>query len=135
MAEACPGSTNHHWKISRHGTSATKPIQPPRRAGKRAGEKTTGGILGRRTTSSSDGQNFRTGSSGRYAGRLTRNTGRSLDVSFTPIFRTIQPVLHLHNQSGQGFNPCSDGLLYHESDLEIREHYTDTAVSPIMSLP
>jgi TnpA family transposase len=26
-----------------------------------------------------------------------------------------------------------DGLLYHESDLRIEEHYTDTAASPIMS--
>jgi TnpA family transposase len=26
-----------------------------------------------------------------------------------------------------------DGLLYHESDLRIEEHYTDTAGSPITS--
>lgn len=29
MAEACPGAPNPRSKIFRHGTSVTKPIQPP----------------------------------------------------------------------------------------------------------
>lgn len=49
-----------------------------------------------------------------------------MSVLYTYI-RSIQSILHLHNQSGQGFTHVLDGLLYHESDLDIREHYTDTA--------
>ena len=41
--------------------------------------------------------------------------------------RPIQPVLRQSDQPGARLNPVLDGLLYHESDLEITEHYTDTA--------
>ena len=43
-------------------------------------------------------------------GRLTRNMGKSRTSVLYPYFGSIQPVLHLHNQSGQGFNPCSRWL-------------------------
>lgn len=61
------------------------------------------------TTSSSDGQNFRTGSSGRYAGQVNPKYGQEPGRQF---------YTHISDQYS---------LLYHESDLEIREHYIDTA--------
>ncbi len=100
----------------------------PRRAGKRAGEKTTGGILGDGTTSSSDGQNFRTGSSGRYAGQVNPKYGQEHGRQFyTHISDQYSPFYTCIISRVRDSTHVLDGLLYHESDTEIREHYTDTA--------
>ena len=80
----------------------------PRRAGKRAGEKTTGGILGDGTTSSSDGQNFRTGSSGRYAGQVNPKYGQEPGRQFyTHISDQYSPFYTCIISRVRGFNPCS----------------------------
>ncbi|MGU0043675.1 Tn3 family transposase [Escherichia coli] len=46
------------------------------------GKKTSGSILGDGTTSSSDGQNFRTGNSGRYAGQINPKYGQEPECQF-----------------------------------------------------
>lgn len=57
--------------------------------------------------------------------RLTRNIGRRLEVSFIHIFRQYSPFYICITSRGRDSTHVLDGLLYHESDLEIREHYTD----------
>lgn len=86
-------------------------------------------VWGDGTTSSSDGQRFPTGGHGKAAGHLNAKYGREPGVLFythvsdqyapfhTKVITTnVRDALHV-----------LDGLLYHLSDLKIREHYTDTA--------
>jgi TnpA family transposase len=81
------------------------------------------------TTSSSDGQYFRAGGRGEAAGQVNARYGDEPGVTF---------YTHLSNQYGPYYTQVIsaivrdapyvlDGLLYHESDLRIEEHYTDTA--------
>lgn len=89
MAEACPGSTKSSlediqaWYI-RDETYSVALAELVNAQGKRP----LAAFWGDETTSSSGGQNFR---SGRYSGRLTRNMGRSLDVNINLSFPT-RPV-------------------------------------------
>ncbi|MEC5156101.1 TnpA family transposase, partial [Cryobacterium sp. CAN_C3] len=84
---------------------------------------------GQGTTSSSDGQNFKAGGRGLFAGHVNLKYGQEPGVQFythisdqyapfhsTVISATVRDSTHV-----------LDGLLYHESDLRIEEHYTDTA--------
>ncbi len=88
MAEACPGSTKSSlediqaWYI-RDETYSAALAELVNAQGKRP----LAAFWGDGTTSSSDGQNFRTGSSGRYAGQVNPKYGQEPDVSFIPIFR------------------------------------------------
>ncbi|PHM66587.1 transposase [Xenorhabdus sp. KJ12.1] len=129
MAEACPGSTKSSleniqaWYI-RDETYSAALAELVNAQGKRP----LAAFWGDGTTSSSDGQNFRTSSSGRYAGQVNPKYGQEPGRQF---------YTHISDQYSS-FYTCIisrvgdsthvlDGLLYHESDLEIREHYTDTA--------
>lgn len=84
---------------------------------------------GEGTTSSSDGQRYRAGGRGEATGRVNAKYGYDPGVTFythvsdryTPyhtkvIAATVRDATHV-----------LDGLLYHESELRIAEHYTDTA--------
>ena len=84
---------------------------------------------GEGTTSSSDGQRYRAGGRGEAAGRVNAKYGYDPGVTFYThvsdryapyhtkvIAATVRDATHV-----------LDGLLYHESDLRIAEHYTDTA--------
>jgi TnpA family transposase len=84
---------------------------------------------GHGATSSSDGQNFKAGGRGLFAGHVNLKYGQEPGVQFythisdqyapfhsTVISATVRDSTHV-----------LDGLLYHESDLRIEEHYTDTA--------
>ncbi|WP_158679995.1 MULTISPECIES: Tn3 family transposase [Deinococcus] len=86
-------------------------------------------LWGDGTTSSSDGQRFPTGGHGKAFGHLNAKYGREPGVLFythvsdqyapfhTKVITTnVRDALHV-----------LDGLLYHLSELKIREHYTDTA--------
>lgn len=80
------------------------------------------------TTSSSDGQNFRVGSHGRYAGQVNLKYGQDPSVQiYTHILNQYSPFYTKVISSVRGSTHVLDGLLYHETDLEITEHYTDTA--------
>lgn len=81
------------------------------------------------TTSSSDGQRFPVGGHGRKFGHLNAKYGREPGVLFythvsdqyapfhtKAITANVRDALHV-----------LDGLLYHQSNLQIQEHYTDTA--------
>lgn len=79
-------------------------------------------------TSSSDGQNFRTCSSGRYAGQVNPKYGQELGRQFyTHISDQYSPFYTSIISRVRDSTHVLDGLLFHESELEIREHYADTA--------
>jgi len=81
------------------------------------------------TTSSSDGQRFRTGDGGRDAGQVNPRYGRSPGrLFYTHVSDQYAPFSsRIINVGVRDSTYVLDGLLYHESDLRIEEHYTDTA--------
>lgn len=81
------------------------------------------------TTSSSDGQNFKTGGRGRISGQINLKYGQEPGVQFyTHISDQYAPFYtRVINTTVRDATHVLDGLLYHESDLRIEEHYTDTA--------
>uniref|UniRef100_UPI003703C5CA Tn3 family transposase n=1 Tax=Citrobacter freundii TaxID=546 RepID=UPI003703C5CA len=87
------------------------------------------GNWGDGTTSSSDGQNFRTGSKAESTGHINPKYGSSRDGLSTPISPTsTRPSVPRWSTWAFVIQlTVLDGLLYHESDLRIEEHYTDTA--------
>ena len=82
------------------------------------------------TTSSSDGQRFRTGSHGENTGHVNPKYGSEPGRQFyTHISDQYAPFsTKVINVGIRDSTYVLDGLLYHESDLRIEEHYTDTAV-------
>lgn len=85
--------------------------------------------LGDGTTSSSDGQRFKTGdvSQGKWQinPKYGSDTGRQF---YTHVFDQYSPFsTRILNVGVRDATYVLDGLLYHESDLRIEEHYTDTA--------
>ncbi len=81
------------------------------------------------TTSSSDGQNFKAGGLGRFAGQVNLKYGQKPGVQFYTHISDQYTPFHIKviNATVRDATHVLDGLLYHESDLRIEEHYTDTA--------
>lgn len=81
------------------------------------------------TTSSSDGQRFRTGHHGADSGQVNPRYGSSPGrLFYTHISDQYSPFsTRVINVGVRDSTYVLDGLLYHESDLRIAEHYTDTA--------
>ena len=81
------------------------------------------------TTSSSDGQRFRTGGQGWVAGHINAKYGNVPGVTFyTHLSDQFSPYhIKAIHAPVRDSTYVLDGLLYHESDLRIEEHYTDTA--------
>jgi TnpA family transposase len=81
------------------------------------------------TTSSSDGQRFRAGGRGEAMGQVNLRYGTEPGVLFythisdqyTPFYSKVIAA------NARDATYVLDGLLYHESDLRIEEHYTDTS--------
>ena len=84
---------------------------------------------GEGTTSSSDGQRFRAGGHGQAAGYRNAKYGNKPGVLFyTHISEQYAPFhTKVINSPVRDATHVLDGLLYHESELRIEEHYTDTA--------
>ena len=80
------------------------------------------------TTSSSDGQNFRTGSKAESTGHINPKYGSSPGRTFYTHISDQYTPFHTKvvNVGVRDSTYVLDGLLYHESDLRIEEHYTDT---------
>lgn len=87
------------------------------------------GLWGDGTTSSSDGQRFRTGGYGNAQGQVNAKYGSDPGVTFyTHISDQYSPFYaKLINSTVRDATHVLDGLLYHETELQIEEHYTDTA--------
>lgn len=81
------------------------------------------------TTSSSDGQRFRAGGHGEGAGHRNAKYGGEPGVLFyTHVSDQYAPFYaKVINANVRDATHVLDGLLYHESQLRIEEHYTDTA--------
>jgi TnpA family transposase len=81
------------------------------------------------TTSSSDGQRFRTGGKAEDNGHINPKYGNKPGKLFyTHISDQYAPFsTKVVNVGIRDSTYVLDGLLYHESDLRIEEHYTDTA--------
>ncbi|WP_142244795.1 Tn3 family transposase, partial [Klebsiella pneumoniae] len=77
----------------------------------------------------SDGQNFRTGSKAESTGHINPKYGSSPGRTFYTHISDQYAPFHTKvvNVGVRDSTYVLDGLLYHESDLRIEEHYTDTA--------
>lgn len=84
---------------------------------------------GNGTTSSSDAQYFRTGDVAQGKGRVNPKYGSEPGEQFyTHISDQYSPFSgKIINVGVRDATYVLDGLLYHESDLRVEEHYTDTA--------
>ncbi|HEY6270768.1 MAG TPA: Tn3 family transposase, partial [Terriglobales bacterium] len=81
------------------------------------------------TTSSSDGQRFKAGGSGEAIGSVNARYGNEPGATFYTHISDQYAPFHtkLISATVRDATHVLDGLLYHESDLHIEEHYTDTA--------
>jgi len=80
-------------------------------------------------TSSSDGQRFATGSYAQRTGNINPKYGNSPGVQFYTHISDQYAPFHTKviNVGVRDATYVLDGLLYHESDVQIEEHYTDTS--------
>jgi len=81
------------------------------------------------TTSSSDGQRFKAGGQAERTGNVNPKYGSEPGVLFYTHISDQYAPFHskVINVGVRDATYVLDGLLYHESDLRIEEHYTDTA--------
>ncbi|WP_281064065.1 Tn3 family transposase [Arthrobacter terrae] len=129
MAESCPGTTyaKLSWLQARHirdetyGAALAELVNAQSR-------QPLAGNWGDGTTSSSDGQRFKAG------GRAQKHRPRQRQVRHRTwsdvLYPHIGPALTMQCQvvtvGVRDATYVLDGLLCHESDLRIEEHYTDT---------
>jgi TnpA family transposase len=130
MAEACPGTTYARlswlqaWHIRDETYSAALAELVNAQFRQPFAE-----FWGDGTTSSSDGQNFKTGSKAQSTGHINPKYGSDPGRTFYTHISDQYAPFHAKvvNVGLRDSTYVLDGLLYHESDLRIEEHYTDTA--------
>lgn len=130
MSESCPGTSYSklswiqawHVREETYSSSLAKLVNHQY-------HQSFAQIWGDGTTSSSDGQNFKMGGKGLYAGQVNLKYGQSPGLQiYTHISDQYAPFhTKVINATVRDATHVLDGLLYHESDLKIQEHYTDTA--------
>ena len=130
MAESCPGTTYAklawlqawHTRDETYSTALAELVNAQFR-------HPFAEHWGDGTTSSSDGQNFRTGSKAESTGHINPKYGSSPGRTFYTHISDQYAPFHTKvvNVGVRDSTYVLDGLLYHESDLRIEEHYTDTA--------
>jgi TnpA family transposase len=130
MAEACPGTSLSKlaWLVAWHirDESYSKALAELVNAQHKL---PFAAHWGAGTTSSSDGQRFRAGGHGESAGHRNAKYGGEPGVLFyTHLSDQYAPFYtKVINANVRDATHVLDGLLYHESQLRIEEHYTDTA--------
>ena len=130
MAESCPGTTYaklswlQAWHI-RHETYSAALAELVNAQFRHP----FAGNWGDGTTSSSDGQRFKAGGHAEAAGNVNPKYGSEPGVLFYTHVSDQYAPFHTKviNVGVRDATYVLDGLLYHESDLRIEEHYTDTA--------
>lgn len=130
MAESCPGTTHaklswlQAWHIRDETYSAALAELVNAQSGQSLAENWGDG-----STSSSDGQRFRVGSRAESTGHINPKYGAEPGrLFYTHISDQYAPFsARMVNVGVRDSTYVLDGLLYHESDLRIEEHYTDTA--------
>lgn len=130
MAQSCPGTTPAKlaWLQAWHIRDETYSAALAKLVNAQF-HHPFAGHWGDGTTSSSDGQNFRTSSKAESIGHINPKYGSSPGRTFyTHISDQYAPFsAKVVNVGLRDSTYVLDGLLYHESDLRIEEHYTDTA--------
>jgi len=130
MAESCPGTTYARltWLQAWHVRDETYAAGLAELTNAQL-RQPFAAHWGDGTTSSSDGQNFRAGGRGQFAGQVNLRYGPDPGVQFyTHVSDQYSPFhTKVINATVRDATHVLDGLLYHESDLRIEEHYTDTA--------
>lgn len=130
MAEACPGFTAAklsylvawHVRTETYSKSLAELVNFHHRLPFSA-------HWGNGTTSSSDGQRFKAGGHAEGSGYRNAKYGDDPGVLFYTHVSGQYGGYHIKVINGpvRDATHVLDGLLYHESDLRIEEHYTDTA--------
>ena len=130
MAEACPGVTysklswlqSWHIRDETYSAALAELVNAQYR-------QPFAAHWGDGTTSSSDGQRFRSGGRAQAAGNVNPKYGSEPGVQFYTHISDQYAPFHTKviNVGVRDATHVLDGLLYHESDLRIEEHYTDTA--------
>jgi TnpA family transposase len=130
MAESCPGTSlsKLSWLVAWHIRDETY-LQALAAIVNHQHRLPFAAHWGEGTTSSSDGQRYRAGGRGEAAGQVNAKYGSDPGVTFyTHVSDQYAPfhtkVIHATVRDA---THVLDGLLYHESDLRITEHYTDSA--------
>jgi TnpA family transposase len=130
MAEACPGTTSDKldWIHAWHMRDETYSLALADLVNAQL-HHPFARHWGDGTTASSDGQRFRTGSFGHSTGAINPKYGSGPGIQFyTHVSDQYSPFHSKVISVGvRDATYVLDGLLYHESDLRIAEHYTDTA--------
>lgn len=130
MAESCPGITYGRlsWLQAWHIRDETYTAALAELTNTQLG-RAFAGYWGDGTTSSSDGQRFRAGGRGESTGHVNPKYGIEPGrLFYTHISDQYAPFhTQVINVGIRDSTYVLDGLLYHESDLRIEEHYTDTA--------
>jgi TnpA family transposase len=130
MAESCPGTSlaKLSWLVAWHirDEAYSKALAAVVNHQHRVPFATN---WGEGTTSSSDGQRYRAGGRGQAAGQVNLKYGNDPGVTFYTHVSDQYAPFHTKviNAAVRDATHVLDGLLYHESDLRIQEHYTDTA--------
>jgi TnpA family transposase len=130
MAEACPGTTHAKlsWLQAWHIRDETYSAALAELVNQQARQPFSV-WWGEGNTSSSDGQRFQTGGHSQTSGQVNLKYGQKPGkIIYTHISDQYAPYhSQLVNATIRDATYVLDGLLYHESDLRIEEHYTDTA--------
>lgn len=129
MAESCPGTTYAklswlqawHIRDETYSTALAELVNAQSR-------QSLAGHWGDGTTSSSDGQRFKAGGRAQSTGHVNPKYGTEPGRMFyTHISDQYSPFsAKVVNVGVRDSTYVLDGLLYHEADLRIEEHYTDT---------
>jgi TnpA family transposase len=130
MAEACPGTSfaKLSWLASWHVRDETY-AQALAELINYQHRLPFAAHWGEGTTSSSDGQRFRAGGRGEATGHVNARYGDDPGVLFYGHISDQYGPYHMNviHSAIRDATYVLDGLLYHESELRIEEHYTDTA--------
>jgi TnpA family transposase len=129
MAEACPGTSLSRlsWLVAWHIRDETY-SKALAKIVDHQHHLPLAAHWGEGTTSSSDGQRFRAGGHGEASGYRNAKYGDDPGVLFYTHISDQYAPFHTKVISSpvRDATHVLDGLLYHESDLRIEEHYTDT---------
>ena len=130
MAESCPGTSlaKLSWLVAWHIRDETYSKALAEIVNHQHGVPFAA-HWGEGTTASSDGQRYRAGGRGEAAGQVNAKYGNDPGVTFYTHVSDQYAPFHTKviNATVRDATHVLDGLLYHESDLRIEEHYTDTA--------
>jgi TnpA family transposase len=130
MAESCPGITyaKLSWQQAWHIRDETYSIALAELVNAQF-RHPFADHWGDGTTSSSDGQRFKAGGRAESTGHVNPKYGTEPGRTFyTHISDQYAPYsIKVVNVGIRDSTYVLDGLLYHESDLRVEEHYTDTA--------